>query len=240
MELGEPNVDTLLEVAKDVKPSVVVCPDAFRDADQTLELFHNYSRSMSEVAGTLMFVPQGSNLVEWCDCAAAMIAVAQRRRFRFIVGIPKVLNTFAGGRWSALAWMNDIYPEVGTHLLGTWYGMNEVLELNKWFDNIIGFDTTLPYALGLRHFYVNMHCGTKATLNDEEWYYKLDDIEEEALWITEINIASIRKLLERSVQAVPYMTDLKHTAMDPSLEKQMRFALEKLPAVTKPEKVSHS
>jgi hypothetical protein len=234
MELGEPDTTALETAALMIEPNVIVCPDSFQDREGTLELFDRYIDDVVESCGVVMLVPQGKSVMEWCKCATQLILQAERIGMQYTIGVPKVLSTYAGGRWAALCWMQETWAWVGTHLLGTWSGMAEPVQMGMWFDNIIGFDTTLPIAMAKNRWLVARHLDKKTKLDNADWETAPDTIKEEVAWIAKINIASIRKLLERNVVAARSWTDLKHLGTDQTPEMQLPLPLGKHQVGTRP------
>lgn len=204
MELDEPDMESLVWAANVIKPSVVVCPDAFCDCDETIRMFHEYVGEVCHLAPTIIVVPHGVDLLEWRHCAHVLFTIATNMKLRFVAGIPKVLSTYSGGRWTALAWMESHWPDVGVHLLGTWQSIDEPIECNKWFDNILGFDSTLPYAHALSGCFTSDLAVPKMQLDQNDWNAQIGDVSMEALWQAEMNIATCRKLLGPTAKDVPY------------------------------------
>jgi hypothetical protein len=201
-----------------------------------LELFDRHVDDLVEDCGVMMLVPQGESVLEWCKCATQLIVKAEHIGLRYVIGVPKVLSTYAGGRWAALCWMQETWSFVGTHLLGTWNSIAEPVQMSMWFDGIIGFDTTLPIAMAKNRWMLAKHLDRKAKLDKNDWETTPDTISEEVAWIAKINIASIRKLLERNVVAARSWTDLQLMGMDQVPEMQLPLPLGKRQAGTKPEK----
>lgn len=215
IESGEPRIDDLMAMIDVLKPSAAICPDAFNDYDETLELFYEYAPVLAGMVPTSVYVPHGSSVAQWCTCVDEMIDNAPGN---FIIGVPKVLTTYAGGRWTALAYLSEHYPNVSTHLLGTWYGMGEVVECVQWFDNILGFDSTLPFAHAVHGIDTAVHPNEKCTLD----YTSITEFSTEAICRAKLNISTIRKLLEPSVPNVLCYPGLLRWASGPNLAKPQR------------------
>lgn len=195
-ELGTADADALFNIAGIIRPSEVVCPDAFQDADQTMEMLVKHLHDCLEAAPAIMIVPQGKDLIEWCQCVRNMYAFCSGVwDSRIVLGIPKVVDTYTGGRWCACAWLEDvgIVPGGGVHLLGGWYGLYHLGELGRQFPFIRSLDTTLPYAYAKKgKILYDKACG-KIDMESEWWD---EPTSEQEIILAQINIASCRKLLE--------------------------------------------
>lgn len=217
IELGEPNIPGLNTMASLVLPDVVVCPDAFQDRQRTLELYHTHVQSLAytkpEGNQRIMIVPQGKSVEEWCACADQMLQYAETEELFIIIGVPKVLDTYEGGRWSAMCWLTSEWL-TPIHYLGAWYGMYEpIADTNDY--TISSVDTTLPFAHALRGIVTGEHIQQKATIDDTEWMMDESDLEEDVLWRAKINIETCRKLLSRNVKDAHLLKTLAHRDTGP-------------------------
>lgn len=191
---GKADVGMLYKMAELLHPSEVVCPDALRDMDKTLKLFHAHALDLSKYAERVMIVPQGNTVVEWVECLQKMMTSREWDELpRITIGIPKVLDSFPGGRSSVMAWMDDnaLVHDVYFHLLGQQRDVGQVVRLLNYFPYIRSWDSTWPYACALRN--ILCHDGApKIVLTDEEWNPQ-DYVPSSVMKMAEINIAICRR-----------------------------------------------
>lgn len=188
-ELGEADVSATLKMANQLKPYEVVCPDAYQNKDKTLKLFHAHAPSLASVAERIMIVPHGKDVVEWVECLETMLGSKTAQGLPNItIGIPKVLDSYTGGRSAALAWVEAYAPEYELHLLGMWRWITTPVQLVSSFPRIRSFDSTWPYACAIAGEYAT-NSTNKHVIQDWSPGY----LPPETLKLAEINIAICQK-----------------------------------------------
>lgn len=196
-ELGIADVSATLKVARTLKPFEVVCPDAYQDKDKTLKLFHAHALPLSEVATRVMIVPQGKSVVEWVECLDTMMQSKTMSKMGPItIGVPKVLDSYPGGRSAALAWVEthvrgwgSPYPrEVQVHLLGMWRWLSTPMQLISSFPYIRSFDTTWAYACAVAGDYATPTTNKHIIVDWKPMYTST-----ETMRLAELNIAICKK-----------------------------------------------
>ena len=207
IELGMADVEALPRVASLIEPNVIVIPDAYEDAEETLKLLEKFLAAPEvymDHCQAVMIVPHGRNVAEWCLTAYNMIVRMVESSIPYVIGIPKVLDKDPGlrmgGRSAALSWIEhlnlNLVPSV--HLLGVWDDLGVALETARAFPKIAGLDTTLPFANALDGWYTYSK-ESKSTIPDEWWIMSPDEVEhEEVIWRADVNISTMRHLLQRS------------------------------------------
>lgn len=191
-ELGEGRMDTLVEMAKAVRPNAVVVPDSFQDAKSTISMCKEFFEECALLAPEVMVVPQGISIAEWCGCARRLwdyvnsSDVTYKNLAHVVVGIPKVVETFQGGRAAAALWMQyaRVFPGRDVHALGIWNKFSEVTELLRR-GLVYSVDSTMPYAMA-RKEQVLYHTSYKVDMEDEWW----NDIPtQDEVHLTQVNLA---------------------------------------------------
>ena len=179
IELGEPDVTSLLRVARAIRPTIIICPDVYCDADKTFSLFMQYLDTCTRYAQGVMIVPHGGSIEEWVECAARMYdyAAVTKPSTKTYLGVPKVLDSFVlNGRLAALIALRHegyaVIPSM-THLLGVWDYLVGLEPLVTMFPGLMGLDTTLPVARALAP--AGKDTG-KCTLGREHWKLTEDQI----------------------------------------------------------------
>ena len=190
-ELGAPDVSATIRVAKELKPYEVVCPDVYQDKDRTLKLFHAHASSLATVAERVMIVPHGKDVVEWIECLDTMLTSETLRSVpNLTIGVPKVLDSYTGGRSAVLAWIeaNVSLQDIQVHLLGMWRWISTPAQLISSFPWIRSFDTTWPYACAIAGEYATATTGKHIIQDWNPGYLSTDVIR-----LAEINIAICQK-----------------------------------------------
>jgi hypothetical protein len=171
IELGEPDMESLVAVANRIEPDIVICPDMLSDSTTTRNLYKEYSDVVRLLAPTMMVVPQGETVEEWVSCAKVLLAwdnAANDALGRCAIGVPKILDSYPGGREYALAWLQYYLSDISqyyVHLLGIHEDVGELRNISKfsWLDSV---DSTLPFA----HAYNGQHTSIRTpkypTTND--------------------------------------------------------------------------
>ncbi len=197
---GVPAVKPLYRVAKRLHPFEVVCPDAFQDKDKTLKLFHAHALDLSKLATRVMIVPHGKDVVEWIDCLETMLnSKVGEASGNFTIGVPKVLDSYPGGRSSVLAWIeehldvprhNYLGHPIGydVHLLGMWKWLSTPVQIISSFPWIRSWDSTWPYACAVAGNY-SLDNAPKVPIGD--WYPEY--LPKDVVKLAEVNIAICKK-----------------------------------------------
>ena len=202
-ELKTPACDELYKVLDNFRlpaglsADEVVCPDVFQDKDNTLQMMEGHLKAILGRARQVMLVPQGKDIIEWTGCLLSMHAYARAswRNGRVVLGIPKVVETYSGGRFGVCCWLED-HPELvplgGVHLLGVWSELDEIMAL-RGFDFIRSIDSTMPYAWALEGTIIQPHKVTpfKVEMTEKDWNHKPTHDE---LRRAEINIAIMKRI----------------------------------------------
>lgn len=150
-ELGTADATALVTVARRIQPSVVVCPDAYQNSGATLTLMHAHYDVCTRYSQDVMIVPQGRSVREWIECAREMLYWTRNHVSVPVVGVPKVLDSYDGGRVEAIDWLinNAGVPQEQIHLLGIWTTVRGVVDTCRQFPRLAGVDSTLPFATAL-------------------------------------------------------------------------------------------
>lgn len=142
-----------VDVVNYLRPTEVIIPDVFQDRIATLDMLEQFfavsgPHGEFNEAPQYMFVPQGNNIDEWCDCLR--IAIGSRKldaRFK-TVGIPMWLSSI-GARRTALNMAEKICQDQFTgsvwkdfHMLGLWTGPDEMFADNR----IRSWDSSWPVS----------------------------------------------------------------------------------------------
>lgn len=201
IELGEPDVDSLLRMAEQYRPHEVICPDVAFEAQQTIDNFRRYGKECQQFVGSVMVVPQGRSLTEWCDCAEQLARIAAELKVSIVYGVTKLLNDLRlpildlhTPREYALTWLSQFMHANGfwhqVHLLGI---HDKMIEASHEVQRAVvrGMDSTQPYATAL-HQDLLSGASSKVELDRVEWQWQANA---KVLRLAEINIAMARRLL---------------------------------------------
>jgi len=193
-ELGKGDGKRLMQEALLIEPDVIIVPDAFQDCANTLRMARTWIGVCSKQAPEIMVVPQGRDLEEWCDCALQLynIVLDEGVERRTVLGLPKVLETYAGRRRAAIAWCRymKLFPYIEPHALGVWYSFWEAVDL--WERGYIGsLDSTLPYACAMDGGIMYLK-NEKVNMKDGWWHGVCNPA---TLVRTQINIAIAREAM---------------------------------------------
>lgn len=204
VELGEADVDSLLLAGEVWQPDELVCPDALNDADETCRLFQEHVEEVAKICSSVMVVPQGESLLEWCDCVDRLAHYAAEQHINITFGVSKFVDKYRIPRYStediprtyAVTWLSDYMHQADmwhqVHLLGINKNLWELRKLLT-HDAVRGLDSTLPYALGLNHELLGFG-SPKVGIDENDW---LGTQDEKALRYSEINIAWVKTACER-------------------------------------------
>lgn len=181
IELGSPDAKALYDVAKMIRPTIVVCPDAYMDAPKTLSYMHQHFLHLQSLHCDVMVVPQGRTMTEWLDCALEMLAQAnsiQTGSGPIYVGMPKYLDVFSElGRLHMVdRLVTDFKVESrDIHLLGI-HSMLSVAAIVGKHPDVLGVDSTLPVAAALHRTGRGMDTVDKVILDKEDWHLTAWDL----------------------------------------------------------------
>jgi len=135
----------LFELARDLKPNVLVCPDVLHKADATLAVANHflddYASDLSSLDIDLMAVPQGEDFSRW------------RKAYVWFNTDPAVswLGISKYAPIERLQLLDEIRGSIRKrcHLLGLADNM-DVIEKEKKFSFVESTDTAVPIKLGLQ------------------------------------------------------------------------------------------
>lgn len=148
IELGTAvSIDTILEAAEAVHPTVIVLPDVLGAAQATIEGAHNalinWTHKINQVLGvgkwTYMVVPQGKNLEEFIWCA-------QQFKGNPMIGwwsVPRHMTAKLGARTQATALLHKLNPHKKIHLLGFSDNLLDDI-ITSQLPMVTGIDSAVP------------------------------------------------------------------------------------------------
>ena len=180
-----------------LKPTIVVVPDKFRDAEQTVQSARAFFQEMEdrclETQFELMGVPQGQTIEEWFACYRKLAPLVD------VIGIPTAQwgdRTGIVRHFLASKLDNMIEPRI--HLLGCWNPM-EVM-MYKDVPRVKSIDTSLPFKYAERGWMIN-RCGNMDTVVPADWKMKWDaeytkEGPEFSLWIANTNLMELMRMCE--------------------------------------------
>lgn len=148
----------LINKAKVVGASEIVVPDVFQNKDATLASIREANTLLKRCpemdSVRRMYVPQGSTMEEWFECAEEIIN--KHSGINDTIGIPKVLVTMGGrdARIAAIKKLDEMYPcfkHRYVHLLGCWTTPLEITMADKAsvcgeIHPIRGVDSAIPFV----------------------------------------------------------------------------------------------
>ena len=144
------SAEEYLEYISKIRPNVVVLPDVWKNADDTIRearfFLENWDRKA--LPAKAMFVPQGSNFYEWFSCYADIFTKSTMREGTDIIGL-------SVGTWkdktgiirSFFTRHLDDQREPPMHLLGLW----NVRELEFTGNRARSVDTSMPFKLAAKN-----------------------------------------------------------------------------------------
>jgi hypothetical protein len=148
---------TTIETAINIlNPSLVVIPDVLMDAEATLWSAFPFLGKLHSVIPNphfeLMFVPQGSTLVEWKHCLMEFLATRTwGTKLVTTIGVPKILHKVAANQGVTDFHRFELLPHIpmnfNVHMLGCWGGWREM----KGHPRVTSWDTSLPVAAAQRN-----------------------------------------------------------------------------------------
>ena len=146
------DVKEYIRVAEKLKPNIVVVPDIWKKAEQTLEAVKAFMKRVKEDRYKLMFVPQGNAFDEFVYCFRQMYNVYDARFF----GLPyKQWDETTGILRHMLCKYLSESPGVTFHLLGL-YNLNEI-KMARGLPNVVSCDSSIPFKAAM----VGEFLGTK-------------------------------------------------------------------------------
>ena len=144
---GALSMERLIAAADAVQADEIILPDVFRDGEATI---HSTERSIEWLKNhgylgkyKLMAVCHGTTEEAFKKCYYAL----NNNKYIDAIGIPKVMSSMD---WVQNRSRASLYPifkdsEKEIHFLGSWYSLNEIIELPKEvFDKVRSCDTCLP------------------------------------------------------------------------------------------------
>lgn len=157
--------DTLLSVARDLKPDVLVCPDVLYDSKATLEAVQRFLPKVDlEVA--LMGVPQGNSVTDWIECFYAMYRLPELSW----IGLSKYSTKVFGSRLECLSWISQSGCTAKRfHLLGLESRPDSILS-ERYFDFVVSHDTAVPIKLGLQGLHLDTYSNSRR-MSDSEYFF---------------------------------------------------------------------
>jgi hypothetical protein len=195
IETGKPNVKALFDVAREVYPTAIVCPDVLHDADATFNRFCMYGVALERFCAHVMVVPQGADAGEWRMSCIRLVkrAEAMLNNPPFI-GVPKYLDRYMDGRESAIDWLlNDFgVAQTQIHLLGIHRQFEDVKRIARKWPRIAGVDSTLPVACGLDGTSLQV----KRLIEKDAWRMTVSDLSTEQYSAIADNIAQAREWIK--------------------------------------------
>jgi hypothetical protein len=163
----------LYRLAIDLKPNVLVCPDALRDYDKTLTLANHfldeYAPRIKELDVKLLAVPQGKTEGEWL------------KSFEWFnsdptiewLGISKYVVGAFQSRVHAMAAIEDSMKK-HCHLLGMAGTPEDVIQ-EKRFKFAYSTDTAVPVKLGLQGLSLKQYA-YKEQMSDDTYFLNPPEI----------------------------------------------------------------
>lgn len=200
IELGAPDVKSLFWIARAIRPTIIICPDVYCEADKTLAMFKRYLEVCAGYAPGVMMVPHGDSIDQWVECTSRMYHHVWQVKpsAEIYLGVPKVLDSLMpNGRLAALVELQragyTVTPST-THLLGVWDYLVELQPLIAVYPDLMGLDTTLPVA---RAFAPVGEDTGKCVLRGEHWNTTEDQIEWPQHQRIKNNILQVRLMLNQ-------------------------------------------
>lgn len=204
-ELGEANTSSLKAVANIIRPSIIVAPDIFGVRRLTYFNFMATVNVMMELAPMVMAVPHGDSVEDSIGCFLEMVDYCRSHRYdldRLCIGVPKLLDTYEpSGRYWFLQTIikHHRWPQHQIHLLGINSGLQELNSIIRDFPDIMGIDSTLPYAAGLHSAYLNpLYSPPKYILSKRQWKLTEADVDPGQWQAIKDNIQYCRRYVDGS------------------------------------------
>jgi len=149
----QPSVAALGMAAQRVKADELVLPDVPGCGDETIGMSWKAFRELRP--NRVMFVPQGKNLDEWCNCLDGWLKIWGSSRDEFLsIGIASLCNEDGTRQYKSktdtLIYAAKTCPDRPIHLLGMTtpsYFMNDLLPKALEYE-VRGVDTSTAFVLG--------------------------------------------------------------------------------------------
>ena len=179
----------LVEVARELRPDVLVAPDAIHDYHKTLERTHNfigaYSTSLRGLGISIMGVPQGETKEEWWECYKLF---NENLGIQWL-GISMFYDAMFKGRVNVLKSIKETVTKP-CHLLGIHKNPLKVADEGK-FSFVRSVDSAKPVEFGLEgltldEWYLHRHI-------DDDTYFKFKPNRDYVAW------DHFNKLIRRNV-----------------------------------------
>lgn len=159
-EHDQPAFREIAKAAEYIEASEVVLPDVLYDADQTLTNLLNRRNYALVPPKQRVVIPQGRTVEEWGNCYWIL-----RQKISFgVLGVPKLLEQFPGGRPSALdrVWADPAYS---VHLFGIWSNpYREITQALKVSKRIRSIDSGAAVAYAQAKVPLDSHTEKHASL----------------------------------------------------------------------------
>lgn len=146
VELGHAvDPEMILLAAKITRPSHIVIPDAYLDADKTMALLNQHLSAMYKQCQKLpnkpqlMYLPQGKTVGDFAACAAYYAHDEQIGSW----GIPRNIVEYHGSRKTAIMLCKDLNPSRMIHMFGFSDDLVDDLICSQ-FPEVNSIDSAVP------------------------------------------------------------------------------------------------
>lgn len=172
------SADKLLQLALATRAQEVVVPDVLFKANETVEgaiqaheiWFEGDKKTMGDLNPSLMYVPQGDDVDDWCECLKYLLGIHMNSARKYeirrspVIGISKDYEMWDGGilalikhRLIPILQRHDIryrvYPKV--HLLGWGRNLWALKELASECSWIRSTDSAKPFVYAANEIELN-------------------------------------------------------------------------------------
>ncbi len=155
IERGEPvSVGDILEAANLVDANCVVGPDMPGDLAGTKKLMMDREVALIRRDFEMMFIPQGKDIKEVCNCIKWMAEKFSGKRTPKYWGIPRWIANEIGSRAGPINYINTYYENSKIHLLGMSHHLMDDIVSTKT-RNVIGIDSANPLVMGYNNRRIN-------------------------------------------------------------------------------------
>jgi len=188
-EFGSPmEMDEYFKVIEELRPQIVVAPDAWKDSKKTIAVHDEFVRETIERGidedFVTMVVPQGKTIREYVECLYDMDITLGN-----IIGMSVgSWRDVSGVVRSFLAKHLDENPEPKIHLLGLW-NASEILA-GKENGRIRSVDTSMPFKLAKEN---QMLTAYSINADKMDFEMKLTGAQEE---LAKDNLTELRRIVE--------------------------------------------
>lgn len=155
IENGKPvSIGAILEASNLVEASCIVGPDVVGDLAGTKKLMMDRDVALIRRDFDMMFVPQGKDITEVCDCIKWMAEKFPSPMEHRYWGIPRWIANEIGSRAGPINYINTYYENSKIHLLGmSHYLMDDVTSTKT--RNVMGIDSANPLVMGYNNRRIN-------------------------------------------------------------------------------------